>query len=311
MDLKCNLVSSKPPKSKKGIRLGLAQMECPVGTPDAVIENIKRLKKVVKVAKKEGTQLLSFPELYISGYALDKKLVRDLAEPINGKVMRGIARTAKRNRIALVVPYPERDSSSGKDIYYDSIALFGSGGKLLDNYRKTHLFGAAEKLNFSPGAGEFNVVEINGFPLGVLNCYEAEFPELSRILALKGAKLILIPTAADMFYTLASGETAHVPYPDVSLSLIPARALENHCFVAYCNRCGTETVRKKSWEFRGNSIICAPNGTVSIAAAHKRETLIIADCVPGTYEPTHPEGNYISDRRPEFYKMLVDVAKAL
>ncbi len=79
---------------------------------------------------------------------------------------------------------------------------------------------------------------VAGFPIGILNCYETEFPELAPILALRGAKLIVIPTAADYYYTLPDGHRTHVPYPDVTHTLIPAHAYENVCFIAYCNRSG-------------------------------------------------------------------------
>ena len=61
-------------------------------------------------------------------------------------------------------------------------------------------------------------------PVGLLNCYEAEFPELSRLLALRGAKLLVIPTAADAWAQLSNGERTDRPYPDVSRTLIPAHA---------------------------------------------------------------------------------------
>ncbi len=88
--------------------------------------------------------------------------------------------------MAIIFPYPEKDSSSREVHYYDSIAVINSDGSLLQNYRKTHLFGQAVKSNFSFGYTEINkeklfpVLKIVGFPIGILNCYEAEFPELSR-----------------------------------------------------------------------------------------------------------------------------------
>jgi predicted amidohydrolase len=298
------------PQRGEGIRLAIYQGEGSVGTSEAVQCNIKKLEEVVKQAKKYDVQLISFPELYMTGYALNSELVKQLAEEINGPSAKKVSEIAKDNNMAIIFPYPEKDSSLGNVHYYDSIAFINFDGSLLQNYRKTHLFGQAEKENFSSGYTEtvnenlFSVVRIDDFPVGILNCYEAEFPELSRILALKGAKLIVIPTAADYYYTLSDGTLAKVPYPDVTKNIIPSNAYFNKIFIAYSNRCGYETVGKNSWQYRGNSIISSPNGDL-LLAARPEETLLIADIIPSDFGPTHPEGDYLKDRRPELYHELI------
>jgi 5-aminopentanamidase len=303
-------VKKEPPERGKGIRLAIYQGEGSVGTPEAVRSNIEKLEEVVKQAKNYNAQLISFPELYLTGYALNPALVEQLAEEVNGSSIRTISEIAKKSCMAIIIPYPEKDSSSGEVRYYDSIAVINSDGSLLQNYRKTHLFGQTERDNFSSGSTEmgneetFPVIKIVDFPVGILNCYEAEFPELSRILALKGAKLIVIPTAADYYYTLSNGKRAQIPYPDVSKNLIPSNAYFNKIFIAYSNRCGSETVGENSWQYRGNSIISSPSGEL-LLAARPEETLLIADIVPGDFGPTHPEGDYFKDRRPELYYELI------
>lgn len=298
------------PQRGKGIRLAIYQGEGSVGTSEAVQSNIEKLEEVVKQAKEYDAQLISFPELYLTGYALNPELVRQLAEEVNGPSIRKVSKIARDSNMAIIFPYPERDSSSGEAHYYDSIAFINSDGSLLQNYRKTHLFGHAEKDNFSSGYTEignedlFSVVKVADFPIGILNCYEAEFPELSRILALKGAKLIVIPTAADYFYTLRDGTLTQVPYPDVTKNIIPSNAYFNRIFIAYSNRCGYETVGKNSWQYRGNSVISSPHGDL-LLAARPEETLLIADIIPGDFGPTHPEGDYLKDRRPELYHALI------
>jgi len=141
--------------------------------------------------------------------------------------------------------------------------------------------------------------------VGLLNCYEAEFPELTRRLALLGAQLVLIPTAADTWARLSSGERTNRPYPDVSRTLIPAHAFENGCFVAYANRCGEERVDGTVMAaYLGNSIICGPHGDV-LCAARSEPTLLVADCLLAEYGPTHPMGtSYLEDLRPDLYPTL-------
>ena len=121
----------------------------------------------------------------------------------------------------------------------------------------------------------------------MLNCYECEFPELSRILALKGAKLIVGPTAADNYYTLPSGKRSDVPYPDISTLLIPAYAYANNVFFAYANHAGYEHRGRDQWHYRGNSIVCGPHGDIVVAANHEQDTLLVADCIPAYYGATH------------------------
>ncbi len=303
-------VKKEIPQRCKGIRLAIYQGEGSTGTPKAVKSNIEKLEEILKQAKKYNVQLISFPELYLTGYALNPDLVKQLAEEINGSSIRKVSEIAKKNDMAIIFPYPEKDYSSREVHYYDSIAVINYDGSLLQNYRKTHLFGQAEKSNFSFGYTEtdneelFPVIKVVGFPIGILNCYEAEFPELSRILALKGAKLVVIPTAADYYYTLPDGKHTQIPYPDVTKNIIPSNAYINKIFIAYSNRCGYETVGKNSWQYRGNSIISSPNGDL-LLAARSEETLLIADVIPSDFGPTHPEGDYLKDRRPELYYELI------
>ena len=302
------------PEKGQGLRFAIFQAERPVGTNQAVHENIVRLAEAVNEAKLFNAHLISFPELYIEGYTMTPDVIKEMAESVDGKTITRVMEIAEENGMGIICPYAEKDESSGKTLYYDSIAVIGLDGTLLHNYRKTHLFGQAERDNYSFGYANreqdpYVVCMVNDFPIGVLNCYEAEFFELSRILALKGAKLIAIPTAADYYYNLADGTPTSVAYPDITRKLIPAHAYENNCFVSYCNRSGSETVGTGTWQYRGNSIICGPHGDILIAARNE-DTLLVADIVPGDYCATHPEGAYLRNRRPELYKQLVEMEGA-
>jgi predicted amidohydrolase len=274
------------------------------------------MEEAVTAAKKFDAQLISFPELYLTGYAVSPTEVHQLAQTYDGPILAQVARIAKDHQIAIICPYPEKAIIKGETHYYDSMVLFDENGQLLKNYRKTHLWGPDEGKIYSPGydfpeEGEpYTVQEVNGFRVGLLNCYEAEFGELYRILALKGAQLVVIPTAADVWTLLSTGEKTKMPYPDISQNLIPASGLQNNIFVAYCNRSGIETRRDANGHrveiglYLGNSIIAGPHGDI-ILQPRSEETLLIADCLPGDYGPTHPENtNYLDDRRPHLYGEL-------
>ena len=295
------------PEEGEGLRLGIYQGQAAIGTSQAVEDNLERLERIVEKASRFDVQLLSFPELYLSGYALTIEMAEEMAEPQDGPSITRAREIARIYDMALILPYPEVAMIDGSLRYFDAIAVIDADGTLLENYRKTHLYGDSERLVWDFGRSDYPVLMVKGFPIGVLNCYEAEFPELSRILALKGAKLVVIPTAADGYYTLPDGNRSPVPYPDISRLLIPANAYQNNIFCAYANRRGYEHIGEDQWHFRGNSIICGPHGDIIIAADHEQETLLIADVVPQYYGPTHPEvdHNYLIDRRPGLYGELV------
>ena len=295
------------PERGQGIRLGIYQAQAACGE-GAGPKNMDRLERTVEQAKKLRVQLLSFPELYVPGYTLSPETAKKAAEYKDGPSITKGCEIAKKYQMALLLPYAEKmDQPDGSIRYYDSIAIIDEKGVLLDSYRKTHLYGQQERDNWSFGSGDYKVHTIFGFPVAVLNCYECEFPELSRILALKGAKLIVGPTAADNYYTMTNGERSPVPYPDISRILIPAYAYANNLFFAYSNRTGYEHRGKDQWHYRGNSIVCGPHGDIIVAADHEQDTLLVADCVPAYYGQTHPETayDYLKDRRPDSYRELV------
>lgn len=306
LQLKMSIYGNVPDKGK-GIRLGIYQAQAAYGK-GATEKNMKRLVKAVKTAKEYDVQLISFPELYVPGYTLSSEEAKNVAEFKNGPSIKKGRKIAKKNNMGILLPYAEKEKTGdGSLIYFDSIAVIDENGELLDSYRKTHLYGQQERDDWSFGDNPLKVYKFFNFPVGILNCYECEFPELPRILALKGAKLIVGPTAADHYYTRPNGKRSSVPYPDVAKILFPAYAYANNIFFAYSNRCGYEKRGKDVWHYRGNSIIYSPHGKIIVEAEHEQDTMLIADCIPEYFGMTHPapKYNYLKDRRPEMYKELI------
>ncbi len=299
-----SVYQSQPPLGK-GIRLGIYQAQADYG-PGASLKNMDRLEKVARMAKKQGVQLLAFPELYVPGYTLSPDEAKKVAEFADGPSVTRAKEIAAKLNMAMLVPYAEKVKAKAGLLYFDSIAVINEKGELVTSYKKTHLYGQQERDNWSFGNEPPPVFKAFGFPVGVLNCYENEFPELSRILALNGAKLIVGPTAADCYYTLPNGTRSAVPYPDISTVLLPAYAYANNVFFAYANRSGYEKRSGDEWHYRGNSIIVGPHGDVIVAAGHQQDTLLVADCLPEYYGMTHPapKYDYLKDRRPEMYAPL-------
>jgi 5-aminopentanamidase len=144
---------------------------------------------------------------------------------------------------------------------------------------------------------------------GVAICYDAEFPEVARCLALNGALLMAMPTAAPN--GMLPGQTE--PYPDISEHYIPANALTNQNFCSYGNRAGWE-FKKEGGEttnvlqYSGNSIICNPYGKPLVKAIRNEHALLIADCIICDFPSTQPpDTDYLINRRPEIYGILTQM----
>jgi predicted amidohydrolase len=293
-----NLVDREPPRPGTGVRIALFQGENPAGSPTAVAGNLARMEEVLALTAGYDCQLCAFPECFNTGYALGREQCELLAEPCDGQSVQLARKLSERHRVAIVLPYVERAKSGA---LHDSVAV-AAEGELLANYRKTHLYGAAERENFTAGEEIPPVVEVNGFPIGLLNCYECEFPPLYHSLVRRGARLIVGPTAADRHFTLQDGNPTLVPYPDATEHIIPAMAAVWRVFVAYANRRGWEVSERGQWEYRGNSGIWAPNGTAVVSAGPEEravDSLLVADCVPHTVAPFSPEGDHLGDSRIE------------
>ena len=316
---KCFL-DGEPPKEGFGLRLAIHQSTGWVGNATAMDKNLTTLKKnAQKAAQEHGAQLIVFPELFLCGYNIMPNDVANVAISQDDKRLKKVSGIAKKYNIAIVCPYAEKAKVDGELRYYDSMVLFDRDGSLLRNYRKTQLWGNDEKKNWwfpyvDDPDDAYQVNKVNGINVGMLNCYEAEFPELYRILALKGAQLIVIPTAADVGTLEANGKWSDWAYPDISKTAIPGSAYQNKVFVAYNNHA--------LWEWRsdgtlsavylGNSAIADPYGRVMVSADNV-ETLLLADCIPNQYTYTHPDGqsDYIKDRRPPLYGQLTSMTATM
>ncbi|WP_371613995.1 nitrilase-related carbon-nitrogen hydrolase [Streptomyces sp. NBC_00454] len=280
----------------EGLRVALYQGQGPVGSREAVERNLERLTEVAALAADYSCQAVVFPEKYTTGYAIDPEQCRELAEHREGPSIERARLVAKEHGLAVVLPYPERDG----DTFYDSISVIGPDGLVAANYRKTHLYGAAERRNYSFGQDLPPVVHLNGIAVGVLNCYECEFPPLYQYLSEQGATIVLGPTAADGHFRLADGTMSQVPYQDATRHIIPAMASIWRLFIAYANRRGWEQVPAGSWQYQGNSGIWAPDGEpliVATAEDRQHDTLLIADCLPAAVPPFSPEGHHPTDSR--------------
>ncbi|TJZ44158.1 carbon-nitrogen hydrolase family protein [Streptomyces piniterrae] len=256
------------------------------GRPGDVEYNLKVLAWAAGDAASSGAGLLVCPELFLTGYAIGSG-VGELAEPADGESADEVARIAADHGIAILYGYPERPAGDPGGPVYNSAQLIGPDGTRLANYRKTHLFGCFEREWFTPGDTPVVQAQLDGVQIGIMICYDVEFPENVRAHALAGTDLLLVPTAQ-----------MH-PFQFVAESVIPVRAFENQMYVAYVNRVGAEG----EFEFVGLSCLAGPDGVVR-ARAGRAEQLVTADVDAAFLKESRVDNPYLHDRRAELYGSL-------
>lgn len=255
----------------------LAIHQC-AGSSGNVAANLAALDRSAARAAAGGAHLLVLPELFLTGYNIGDA-VHELAEPADGPSIAAACAIAARHGVALLFGYAERADG----VTWNAAAFIAATGERLGSYRKTHLFGPEEQRLFRPGS-DWLVAATGGVRVGVLICFDVEFPEAVRALALRGADLIAVPTAVSP------------PYEFVPPVLVRARAIENQRYVAYVNRVGAE----HGLAYFGASTVVAPNGTV-LAVAGADEYFGIVEIDPEAIAREQTVYDYVRDRRADLY----------
>lgn len=260
------------------MKIGLWQT---VGFPADVRANLGSLELTARNAAAAGAGLLLCPECWLGGYNIGRATA-SLAEAHDGGSAQRIAEIARQNDIAIAYGYAERDASSGH--IYNSVQVIGDDGTVLSRYRKTHLFGPDERAAYQPGDGFVRPFRLGEFNFGLLICYDVEFPEAVRSLALMGADAILVPTALTDDYGV------------IPQLIVPARSVENQVFIAYCNHAGVEN----GMRFLGGSCLTGTDGR-ALASAGARDDLVFGEISRLARDATIQTFPYRTDRRPELY----------
>ena len=226
--------------------IALVQMDCVMLDKEA---NLQKAKAFIEQAAQQHADLICFPEMFSTGYspALIGPKYIDMAEEPDGPTFCFLAELAKKYSMYIVAPIVLKSEIPG--LLYNGLIVISRNGQLMGTYNKTHLW-AGERFWFRAG-DRYPVFHMDFGTVGLMICYDGGFPEVSRILALSGAELILCPSA--------------FPIRDKDMwdTYFGSRSLENCCFVAGINRVGTEDDcymfgNNKIYNYRGHLLAEAP-----------------------------------------------------
>lgn len=244
-------------------------------------EALQRLDATAAQARAQGAELLITPEMFLTGYAIGADRVAALAEPSDGPLAQAVSAIAQHHGIAIVYGYPEHNPS-GKP--FNAAQAMAPDGTRPMAYRKTHLFGDLDRAQFSAGDTASQVFTSHGWRLGLLICYDVEFPEPARTVALGGAELILT-VSANM-----------APFAGEHDLFARARAVENHVPHVYVNRIGVES----GFDFVGGSLAVEPDGTVLASLGAGADPVVrVVDVPVGVPLDPRRYPDYLGERRPD------------
>jgi predicted amidohydrolase len=274
------------------VTVALGQISSKVGDKEA---NLKTMKKTITEAKSKGANLIIFPELALTGYVV-RDLTYEWAEPVpTGPATREITKVAKRHNVHVIFGMIE-SSPEAASVLHNTAVLVGPRG-FIGKYRKMHLPTHSvfeEKRYFRPGY-QTPVFKTDVGRIGLTICYDIYFPEITRVMRLKGAQLIACisasPSTRRGFFEI----------------LTAARAIENTVFLAYTNLVGIED----GLQFWGGSRIIAPNGSVMAQAKYDEEDMIMTKIDYSEMKHIEAFVPALRDLRPELFDTLKEEAEKL
>ncbi len=276
---------------KKRIKLALAQIS---STREDKEANLKRFELETLRAKKQGVDLVIFPELSLTGYVV-RDQVYELAEKIPGPATERVEMLAKKTGLHIIFGMPELSEKAHATIF--NTAVFVGPDGLVGKYRKMYLPTHSvfeEKRHFRPGY-EAAAFETPIGKIGLCICYDVFFPEVTRLVRLKGAELIVC---------ISASPAVRRSYFEI---LTTARALENTAFLAYVNLVGVED----GLQFWGGSRLVSPNGELVVKAKYDEEDFVVCDVSYNDMRSAETFIPTLRDLRPELFDKLKKSAEQI
>ena len=261
------------------------QMSC----SDDPEKNLKKASELAEVALENGAKVIAFQQLFHLPWfpeRMDDECFA-LAEDEDGPAVTRMRALASEGDAVVVCPVFEKTGDS----YYNTAFVIDAGGKVLGKYRKVHIPDIPlwhEKHYFAPGDTGFPVFETRYARIGVQLCWDVFFPEGFRSLAIKGAQLIVAPTAA-AFSSALKWER-----------MVTSAAIANGLYVARINRVGGSERQR----FYGKSFLVNPFGDITIEPTGRSDAVVLADVDLDEIEEARSVWNFFRDRRPDDYTDL-------
>jgi deaminated glutathione amidase len=250
-------------------------------------ENLKRSIDFIEEAASKNARLVCFPEFQMafSPSSQSANHLARIAETVKGNFVLTLAATAKKNRIGVVVTIYEK-SSKPRHVY-DTALIINERGAITSVYRKLHLYdalGFKESKKLMPGK---SIVKPDKTPAGIaglLICYDLRFPELSRLLTIKGADILITPSA------WVAGDMKEEHWQ----TMIKARAIENGSYIVAPDQVGNI--------YCGKSMVVDPFGVVLLDMG-KREGMEIVDIDKARIQQVRRSLPLLKNRRTDIYTL--------
>ena len=266
--------------------------------------NMARAEKLIRAAAAQGANIILIQELFETPYFCKDHSPRhfDLAKPLaQHPAVEHFRSLARELGVVLPVSVFERANRA----FYNSLVMVDADGAVLGSYRKSHIPegpGYHEKFYFSPGDTGFQVFDTRFAKIGAAICWDQWFPETARCLALKGAEILLYPTAIGSEPQDASlDSSAHWQ------RTMQGHAAANVMPLVASNRVGTEQGEKYTMTFYGSSFIAAPTGEKVAEADRSSETVLTATFDLEEVRRYREAWGVFRDRRPELYGPLLSL----
>jgi N-carbamoylputrescine amidase len=284
-------------QARRSIKLGLVQMRC-ARDPD---ENLATACAGLKHAAAQGAQVACLPELFRTQYfcQVEDHANFDLAEPIPGPTTETLAAVARETGLVIVGSVFERRAAG---LYHNSAVVIEADGALRGLYRKMHIPDDPlyyEKFYFTPGDLGFQSFSTRFAEVGTLVCWDQWYPEAARLTALRGAEILLYPTAIGWHPSEKAQFGA--TQVDAWTTMQRSHAIANGVFVGAVNRVGHEGPTDGGIEFWGGSFVADPFGRILAQASALREEVLLVDCDSGLLEETRRHWPFLRDRRIDAY----------
>lgn len=267
-------------------RIACVQMQSALGSKTENLD--KMIRYTEQITAQEETDIIVFPELAVTGYECSE-LYRELAEPFpEGNSIKAMCDLAKKKQVFLAFGFVEKAEKDGKEVLYNSVALIDRQGSPLGQYRKSHLVDGPETDSFEKGT-DYPVFDTEIGKIGIMICWDTAYPEVARILALKGAEIILAPAAWE------------APFDEDWDIVQCARSFDNVLYVASCNHVGTD----RELTFFGKSKIAGPVGRTIVQAGSGEEVIrasVDLDLLPELRNDFYV---LLRDRNPQTYGEIV------